>query len=533
MGIISIYGGTVSTGVALASSILGFHCLYQTNANPIQSPTTSPSTEISPTKKKVTSYNLENFIKTSAPKKLNHIKPAYTQRQIECAEIYGIDPLECTKLGQLVDDDSDFVIDRYDLLRKNHSFRPKKICARKLNVSENECNIHGIFTNRTEAMTKKIFEILDTDSWDDITYDDLNTIIELNLENMNITTLTEKDLDSLTSLKLLRLSNNQLTSISIPKTLNKLNWLFIDNNRLTSIKISSRLSKLIWINLANNRLRSFKIHSSLQNLVWLFLNDNQLKSLYLPKTLDALSELRLNNNQLTSLTIPRTLINLFWVFLNDNQLRSFTLPDTLSSLNILNLRNNLLETLIIPNNSKELTSLDVTNNLLSKLAIPEDITDQLDPILLLKALFTNISPKIKFNKHCKITLNKVDYNWMDIQTVFKTAITFSTKTYDVLQIKDSFIFENSKQLSENQIKFITDLIETIPLPYPNLNRILPINQRKKTSLIGIKTNDTLSPYTKYLLALITILLSLLGLTLLTSVYLSCYHKKETCRFLKI
>ena len=107
----------------------------------------------------------------------------------------------------------------------------------------------------------------------------------------------------LTNLKMLSLSNNELTNLEGISNLTNLEYLDLGKNNLTSLpEAISNLTNLGVLNLANNELTSIPEGiSNLTNLTWLYLSSNNLTTL--PEgisNLTNLKELNLFNNKLIS-----------------------------------------------------------------------------------------------------------------------------------------------------------------------------------------------------------------------------------------
>ena len=547
-----------STSIAVIATTFGVSFLPQAKAKPLSelSNTQSPLAKITPNISKLS--DLEPKQQTNLKDLLNKQTETerYTRKQIECAEIMGVDPSECTKKGHFIvsrkNSDNDLNITDNEPLEQDTRYTAKQIecaklleveptnctkdgefipfnefskkaspsqekkttdisdqqkCAIRLDVSLNECNTHGVFINRNKKIADRLlFELKNIfksipDTWQDITQNDLDNIINLKIENLDLTTIVEEDLDGLTSLNGLFLINNNLESITLSETLTNLQELYLNSNRLKSFTLPEKLNHVSMLNLSDNLLTSVTLSDKHTNLMWLFLDNNKIKSFKLHDTFTELILLNVSNNELNSFEIPETLINLVWLSANNNNIRTFIVPDTLikldevnlnnnqieslslsdkiSRINTLNLNNNLLKTftfhetftqitklnlgynkltsLKIPNTQLDLHFLDINYNAISNLMISENIIDQLNTGILIKALFTNTNLRISFNKNSEVNIYGTNYQWNDVRTVLKKGIIKSTKNRDVLQISNNFEFPNVAHLSDTQKNFMVDL----------------------------------------------------------------------------
>ncbi|MDM8522972.1 AAA family ATPase [Desulfococcaceae bacterium HSG8] len=226
---------------------------------------------------------------------------------------------------------------------------------------------------------------------------------QLNLQNKNLSTLSNIQSAQFQNTNILNLDNNQLTSLpsEIGNFIN-LQQLFVQNNKLTSLPSEiGNLKNLQILNLSGNQLASLpsaignlinlrqlmllnnKLTSlppeiaKLKNLEILYLTNNEFKEF--PKEicqLEILSQLYFNSNCLEKIAKEiEQLKKLTHLNLNDNKL--FNIPKEigeLKKLTHLNLNGNKLFN--IPKEIGELTELillDVSDNALGRL--PEDITN--------------------------------------------------------------------------------------------------------------------------------------------------------------
>ncbi|WP_378185933.1 Ig-like domain-containing protein [Aquimarina sp. W85] len=179
-------------------------------------------------------------------------------------------------------------------------------------------------------------------TWDGVTLDDNNNIIELELKRKNLTSIPES-IGNLTKLSTLSLAQNQLTSMpnSITELVN-LKGLDLYGNKfdniVTLIDNLLSLSLLQSLDIGANKVTD--IPESIGNLTplkYLYFDQNQLTNI--PSTIGDLSnliELFIDSNKLTS--VPESfgnLRNLQSLFLDSNQMNS--IPKVLCDLENLQL----------------------------------------------------------------------------------------------------------------------------------------------------------------------------------------------------
>ena len=164
-------------------------------------------------------------------------------------------------------------------------------------------------------------------------------------------------------IEVLSLSDNDLTSLTLPNGLKSLEDLYLSYNQLTNLTLPEGLTNLrrLYLN-SNLRVPGIGV--------------NQLQSLTLPNGLTNLEYLDLHSNDLTSLTLPNGLTNLKELNLSYNQLTNFTLPKGLTSLEVLHLYGNELTSLTLPEGLKNLWALNLSHNQLTSLTLTEDTAER-------------------------------------------------------------------------------------------------------------------------------------------------------------
>lgn len=177
------------------------------------------------------------------------------------------------------------------------------------NLDLSSLNLTNIPTEISTLSKLKTLKISYNNITDFSAISEMNTLEELNISHNNLNSLPA-EIANLSALKFLDVSNNAITQFSSIKNLQNLEWLSVENNSLTAIPAEiSSLKNLIHLNLGRNQISTgFNLLTSLNNLEQLWLNHNNISGnfptelLSLPK----LMSLSLQSNQLTG-NIPSNL----------------------------------------------------------------------------------------------------------------------------------------------------------------------------------------------------------------------------------
>ena len=142
----------------------------------------------------------------------------------------------------------------------------------------------------------------------------------LSLYGKGITDISEiKGLETLTSLEVLWLQNNQITEIKGLETLTNLEELWLHNNQISEIKGLETLTNLKELYLENNQISEIKGLETLTNLKNLDLANNQISEIKGLETLTNLKSLNLAYNQISEIKGLDTLTNLDDLMLDFNK----------------------------------------------------------------------------------------------------------------------------------------------------------------------------------------------------------------------
>ena len=153
-----------------------------------------------------------------------------------------------------------------------------------------------------------------------ITNRDMYRLLNLDASDAGIRELT--GLEFAINLKFLDLDENQITNVSVPAGLKKLESLDLDRNLISDISPLASLKNLKWLDLNYNKITNVSL-SGLKSLESLDLGYNQITKISL-SGLDKLRELSLINNKLTDISTLASLKSLRDLDLRDNYIVDFS-----------------------------------------------------------------------------------------------------------------------------------------------------------------------------------------------------------------
>ncbi len=239
----------------------------------------------------------------------------------------------------------------------NPTILPTKIAT---NVENNYVAIE--FKNpQLEAKVREHLGI----STSDITEKDLLKINELDLDNVEISSITE--LTIFKNLKILRLGFSNISNIEGIEECTKLESLWLRRNNIDDITPLASLTSLKELDIAENNVRDFTPIANLTNLVSLGIGDNngtisdlsfvknlaKLESLYAPwcgKTdiyalsdLTELNYLNLMSNRITDITPLKNLEKLDYLQLNNNQIVDISVLEQLPNITSIFIEDNPID----------------------------------------------------------------------------------------------------------------------------------------------------------------------------------------------
>ncbi|CAL6009491.1 leucine-rich_repeat domain-containing protein [Hexamita inflata] len=161
------------------------------------------------------------------------------------------------------------------------------------------------------------------------------SIKELNIEYCDI---QNTDGLKLEQLEILRLSGNQISSISI-NGFKKLKELDLSQNSCNNLQCLEQ-TKLVKLNLSDNNFKCCQQLTYLQNLKELFMDKNQKLDITTLQHLTSLSVLSLSFCDLVDISALNSLINLTYLDLMNNSIKNVTPLSSLSKLAYLDLQFN-------------------------------------------------------------------------------------------------------------------------------------------------------------------------------------------------
>ena len=320
-------------------------------------------------------------------------------------------------------------------------------------------------------------------NWHGVVCDEYGSnIVEINLENNNLTGPIPESIFNLNYLKNLILSNNQL---------------FIQNDAFENFILSPLFKKL---DLSNNRLSIIPDSFGNISLNDLNLSNNRLTTL--PDSFGniSLNDLNLSNNRLTTLPDSFSSIRLNYLDLSNNRLT--TLPDSFGniSLNDLNLSNNRLTTLPDSFSSIRLNYLDLSNNRISKL--PDFFGNiNVKQLNLSHNLLTTLSDSFCINNFSIVDLSYNQLTSLPDNFGYTTMSSLDLSNNQLTVLPDSFgNFEVSGNndgrpvldLSNNQLTSLPESFGNLELYSYGPGKILDLSNNQLASLPESFSNIGLS-----------------------------------------
>ena len=196
----------------------------------------------------------------------------------------------------------------------------------------------------------------------------------LNLSNRNIGKISDiNGLESLSNLKILILSNNNITIINNLKNLINLEELDISRNEIEEIQGLESLINLKQLNLSQNMIQMIIGLDSLINLKILNLSHNRINEIEGLSKLIALEHLALFYNEITQIQKLDNLVNLKVLHLDFNRISAIFGLDHLVKLETLGLSQNRISKVENLHNLIFLNRLDLAKNQISKIEGLENI----------------------------------------------------------------------------------------------------------------------------------------------------------------
>ena len=240
----------------------------------------------------------------------------------------------------------------------------------------------------------------------------LSKLKTLNLSNNNLKNEeVKKIIYSIKSLQKINLSNNHIEQIIFDKS-NGLIELELDNNKLNylSFKTNNKsFDYLMYLSANENKLQAIDNISNLINLEYLSLSVNELKQINISK-LTKLKYLQIKSNLLENVIIYKSNQLLQFIDISFNNINNFTIMGEFSSLKNLILDNNKLSTINFEENKNININNNINNNKFKNLELL-DISFNLISNIKFLFLFKNVQ---KLN----ISFNNID-NLIDLLSLLK------------------------------------------------------------------------------------------------------------------
>ncbi len=186
------------------------------------------------------------------------------------------------------------------------------------------------------------------------------TLTSLSLPDCSISSVAE--LESLTELTYLDLSNNTLRNLAPLSGMTGLQELYLAHNAVNTLEALQPLKKLEVLDVSYNSLYTLEQVYGTGSLRVLRAGNNQIGSILGISTLDRLTVLDLSHNNLTEVKMLTALSGLEELYLANNAIPSVLGLETMNHLRILDISYNLITELPPFAKEAELVSIDLSHN---------------------------------------------------------------------------------------------------------------------------------------------------------------------------
>ncbi len=187
-------------------------------------------------------------------------------------------------------------------------------------------------------------------------------------------------LDDMINLKLVDLSNNDLTNLDMlfseENYYGKLKTVYLHNNKLTDIDRLHNMPMLKTLTLSGNCLEGDDLAAIADTvgLTYLSLNDNQIADISALQKLTALQELRLQNNAITEISALSGMTSLSKLYLGHNQIAKIDVLKNMKDMTILYINDNgNISSVSALQNMKKLEVLNASGNRIQDLSWVEEL----------------------------------------------------------------------------------------------------------------------------------------------------------------
>ena len=198
--------------------------------------------------------------------------------------------------------------------------------------------------NLTKLRELRLIGLINLENYNFLKY--LPRLEELDIWNLPIeqpilTCLSS--LDSPSTLKRLKLGDNNLSDISFISNYTGLDCLTILDNPITSVEAIGTLSNLTQLYIYHSNISNITPLTKLSKLEHLSLKGNRISILPKNMSFPSLTGLNLSHNRLKDISALSSLKQLEYLELSHNQLTNIELLQSFTNLNKLNLRHNMIE----------------------------------------------------------------------------------------------------------------------------------------------------------------------------------------------
>lgn len=164
-------------------------------------------------------------------------------------------------------------------------------------------------------------------------------------------------------------SNNQLTSIIIPNSVEDIYPYAFMNNQLKAVTISDKITTIPTLAFSKNQLTSVIIPDNVTVIDTSAFKENQLTSLVIPDNVRIIWQDAFAHNKLTSVTLSKGLTLIRSGVFYDNQLTSLTIPEGMLHITERAFAQNKLTSVIIPDSLISIQRTAFSANQISNITI--------------------------------------------------------------------------------------------------------------------------------------------------------------------
>ncbi|WCC41728.1 leucine-rich repeat domain-containing protein [Tenacibaculum finnmarkense] len=237
--------------------------------------------------------------------------------------------------------------------------------------------------------------------------ENINKLTELSLLNISQNKIKNIDhIDKLTKLSKLEISNNDIAKIENIDKLTNLSFLSVSKNKISKIENIDKLTNLTQLYLSYNEITKIENIDKLTNLSSLDISHNLITKIENIEKLTNISELYISANLITKIENIEKLTNLSQLFIYQNKISKIENIDKLINLSTLILNDNEITRI---ENIEKLTNLSLLYLFRNKITKIENI-DKLINLSLLHLSGNKITKIENIEKLIKLTNLNISYN---------------------------------------------------------------------------------------------------------------------------